>query len=110
MVNNYSDAVGDWHRWTAEHTAELLTEPLAHACAHLANEVIHECIGEIARLRADLDKYHGRTVHHCTEAQMQSASAQLALTVMTGEILRATDTGREWIFREGSWVERGRHG
>jgi hypothetical protein len=110
MDSTYSDAVGHWHAWTTEHTAELLTNAMAHACAHIANETIHECIGEIARLRAEIDRYRGYTVHHCTEAQMDSAAAQLALDAARGDILRATDTGREWQFQGGGqWAERGRH-
>jgi hypothetical protein len=109
MDSTYSDAVGLWQRWTAEHTGELLTDAMAHATAHVANETIRECVSEVARLRAELDRYQGRTVHHCTEGQMSSAAAQLALDAATGDILRATDTGREWIFQAGSWAERGVH-
>lgn len=96
MASPYSDAITAWHHWTAEHTAELLTDPAAHACAHLANTVIHEVVGEVIRLRDELARYQGRSVFHTTEDRMAEAVGQVP-DARPGDILRATDTGREWI-------------
>jgi len=61
--------------------------------------------GENARLRAELDNYHGRTVLFCTDAGMGTA-ALASLDEGDGTILRATDTGRELELHDRTWVAR----
>lgn len=57
------------------------------------------------QLRAELDRYQGREVLHCTEAAMDQA-ALASLDVADGTILRATDTGKELLMYQGTWAER----
>lgn len=100
--------VTEWRAFTDEHLAELLTDSLAYAMAHAATKIITQMQEEIAGLRAELDRYQGRTVYHCTDAQM--AAAAIGCTdARPGDILRATDTGRELIREGGAWVSREFH-
>ena len=102
--------VSAWQAFTDLHLAELLTDPLAYAMAHAATQALTLQQEQIARLRAELDRYQGRTVYHCTDAQLSAAMAQCK-DAQAGDIVRATDTGREFVARrefrdEVSWEAR----
>lgn len=58
---------------------------------------------QIARLKAELDAYQGRTVYHCQDRDMETARAGIG---EPGAILRATDSGRELEWRNGAWQPR----
>jgi hypothetical protein len=63
---------------------------------------------EIARLRAELDEHGKVNVMHFLERQ---ADAVETLNVLyadepDGTIMRATDTGNEWVKTDGSWEAR----
>lgn len=98
MPRHPGNPVTGWRSFTDLHLAELLTDSLAYAMAHAATQVITRMQEEIAGLRAELDRYQGRTVYHCTEAQLSAAMAQ-CLDAQTGDIVRATDTGTEFVAR-----------
>jgi hypothetical protein len=84
---------------------QLLVNPLAMMIYRLAEKVMTEQQATIARMRAELDNYQGRSVLHCTEAQMDTA-ALAALDEPDGTILRATDTGTELVLRDHTWLPR----
>lgn len=102
--------MAQWREFTDLHLAQLLTDSLAHAVATAATKVLTAQQEEIARLRAELDRYQGRTVYHTTDAQLSAAMAQCK-DARTGDIVRATDTGREFEARrefadQVSWEAR----
>jgi hypothetical protein len=66
---------------------------------------LREARAEIARLKAELDGYQGRTVLHTTDANMMAA-AVVSTDEEEGTVLRATDTGRELVLTGGHWAER----
>lgn len=73
--------------------------------------ILLEKNSEIARLKAELDSYQGRkvmfTMERAAPVAMTSMSANPeAYGLEEGVILRATDTGREWVFREGRFEDR----
>ena len=89
-------------------TGEILTQPAAAALATAGRRAIAAHMETIAQLREQLDRYQGRTVYHCTQAQAEQLLASLGTDSEPGAILRATDTGREWVLRErGSGDEPG---
>lgn len=104
------DPQAEWREFTDAHLAELLADSLAYALGAVAARALTAQQTEIARLRAQLDRYQGRTVFHCNDAHLDAVAAgQPALTpdARPGDILRATDTGREMQYRGGGeWVPR----
>jgi hypothetical protein len=91
--------------WVRAHTAELLTDPTAAAAVTAAQRALAAQDAGIARLRGELDRYHGRAVYFCTEAHAPAAQATLTAEP-GGTVLRATDTGQEWELRGGAWLPR----
>lgn len=71
----------------------------------LAIRTIAEQDAEIARIQAELDAYQGRTVMFCTEAQMDGVMLS-CLDEPDGTVLRATDTGRELVLADHTWLPR----
>ena len=92
-----------WAQAKAEHQRTILFSADTAALVHIADHVIGEQAAEIERLKAGLDGYQGRTVLHCTEAQMDTA-ALASLDEADGTILRATDTGRELVLADRTWL------
>lgn len=99
------DLRGDWHRVKGQHMVKILRNPVMHALVTAADHVISHQAAEIAQLQAQLDAYQGRTVIHCTDAQMDYAAGQ-SLDEPEGTILRATDTGREMEMTGRLWAPR----
>jgi predicted ATPase len=83
----------------------LLTGPEVHALGHLASQAIAEAGAEIARLKAQLDRYQGREVFYCTDANAPFALASVGAAPV-GTVVRATDTGREWELTVTGWEPR----
>ena len=103
----YADAHAAFNRYVSEHTAELLLDPEMHALAHVTRLTIREADAEIARLRAELDRYHGREIFYCTDGQAADARRSLAPVASPGSVVRATDTGSEWVLTPGrDWLPR----
>ena len=73
----------------------IMTSPEVHALVHLASNAIGEQAAHIAGLRAELDRYQGRTVFFTTDAMLATAAGQLLSAARPGDMVRATDTGRE---------------
>jgi hypothetical protein len=86
----------------ARSTREWPTPDTVLKSAHAA---LAEAEMVISQLTAELDRYQGRTVLHCTEAAMDAAALD-SLDAADGTILRATDTGRELLMHAGTWAER----
>jgi len=107
-VTPYAEALQSFNRYIGEHTAELLLDPQMHALGHICRATIHEATAEIARLRAELDRYQGREIFYVTEDQAADACLSLAATgTAAGAVVRATDTGREWVLTPGrDWLPR----
>lgn len=85
---------------------ELLTNPAAHALWHVGERLYHELTVENHELRAELAAQRGVTVLLCMERDMATARDVAAADADEGTVLRATDTGREWVFTAGAWLER----
>lgn len=67
--------------------------------------------GMIARLKGELDGYQGHQVFFATEAHaiaIAAGSTEVSQPVSPedGTVLRATDTGREWVYRDHAWSDR----
>ncbi|HYK70461.1 MAG TPA: TilS substrate-binding domain-containing protein [Streptosporangiaceae bacterium] len=103
---SYTQARAVFHAWTAAHAAEILTDPHLEALARQALALDAEAAAEVARLQAQIDRYQGTVVYHCTEAH--AADAMITLTdAPEGAIVRATDTGAEWQRQgDGTWEPR----
>lgn len=91
-----------------------LTETEAAQAFALAFRALGEKEAEIARLKAELDRYEGREVRHGLERYIQSSLSDGSIPAeRDGTILRATDTGAEWECQGGEWKVRqprgGRH-
>ena len=100
-------AVTAFYAQNSRLAGEILTQPAAHAIATRASYAISALTAENARLRAELDRYQGRAVQHCTSANAALAGAVAAADSPPGTILRATDTGQEWeLTPTGSWEPR----
>lgn len=69
---------------------------------------IRELRRQLAESRDELDRYQGRTVHHCMERDLLTAADSLkdSPELVAGTILRATDTGFEVEWRAGAWWAR----
>jgi hypothetical protein len=94
-----------WHQAKAAHMLAIMWNAETAALVHMAELVMAEQAAEIAQLRAELDNYQGRAVLHCTQAAM-GAAALASLDEEDGTILRATDTGRELVLRDHTWLPR----
>jgi hypothetical protein len=88
-----------WSAWTHEHSAEILADPLLHALAHLSRRALGEANAAAARATAAADAASGHAVLYATEAQARAIASLTAPPPADppGTILRATDTGREWV-------------
>ena len=93
----------DWEA-AQQHRLAILWNADTHALCYIATAVIREQAAEIERLKGELDGYQGRAVLHCTEAQMDTA-ALASLDETPGTIL-ATDTGRELVLVDHTWLPR----
>jgi hypothetical protein len=107
---------------TAEGKHHALTWADLERAFRAAFRALVEKNAEVQRLNAELDGYRGHQVFHATEAQaLQIAAAgapddlrfgsQGVLVppgAADGAILRATDTGREWVKRGENWEDRER--
>ncbi len=105
------DPQAQWREFTNAHLAELLADSLAYALGQAATRALAAQQAEIARLRAQLDRYLGRMVFHCADSHLDAAADEWphgAVEVRPGDILRATDTGRELEYRgpEAGWQPR----
>lgn len=103
--SEFTTTLAAYRAWCTEHTGDLLTSATGHAVAYLANTVIGEAVAEINRLKAELDRYQGHHVMYCTEDQAADVLATVS-DAGPGTIIRATDSGREWVLRGAGWVER----
>lgn len=96
---------GAWAAWvagTAQLSRKLLTDAETWHIYQLALHVIADRDAVIARLREEMDAYDDHQTLHCLErdaARVMDASRHEA----EGTVLRATDTGREWVLRAGMW-------
>lgn len=99
------DPRSEWDRIKRQHMPEILGSPVMHYLVTGADQVIAYQHAEISRLQSELDAYTGRTVLHCTESGMDAA-ALASLDEADGTILRATDTGRELVLADHTWVSR----
>jgi hypothetical protein len=84
---------------------ELPPDPLAE------RRQLAEARAEIARLRAELDRYQGREVYYTTSHHLVESLAALPTDDLPpGTVVRATDTGQEWELvpgrPQGPWRER----
>lgn len=124
-----------WETWvsvTATRMADIVTDPLAQRIYSLALAVaaekdtlieqavrmgetaaaalqaeLTEARSEIARLKAETDEQRGRRVYHCLERDFGLIQGQLRLgDVSEGDIIRATDTGRELVWMEDAWQDQ----
>lgn len=96
-----------WSAWIADHSPEILRDPLLHDLALASRRALGERAAEIARLKAQLDGYLGRQVQHCTSANAAVAGAVLIRDrAPLGTLLRATDTGQEWELTATGWEPR----
>jgi hypothetical protein len=77
----------------------ILHDAAASAIAHMAARVFGEYEAEIARLKAELDEATGAHVLLCMSIHM-FAAAVASTGEEPGTILRATDTGEEWVLNE----------
>ena len=82
-----------------------------------AVEAVAEKDAEIARLKAELDERHEHNVvhfqenvNHPTWRATDPAISELIKVMYAdepdGTIMRATDTGREWVKENGEWVRQ----
>lgn len=99
---SYAASRAAWQREMERVRAPMRYNELATSVRTLGDAVILEADAEIARLRIELDRYQGRTVMFCTDAQLDAA-AIASLDAEPGTILRATDTGRELVLADGTW-------
>jgi len=102
-------AEAGWAEVTAQVRGWLLTSPEGHALYKTATQVHAEFRAEIARLRAELDKYEGRQVVHCLDRDMTKAiesTWEAEGGPPEGTLIRATDTGRELEWKAGAWLPR----
>jgi hypothetical protein len=77
------------------------------AAFRLAFRALQEAAGEIARLKAGLDRYEGREVKYGMERYLQSAISDGSMPgCAVGTIARATDTGAEWELKDTGWQVR----
>ena len=95
----------DWEAARQQHRLAILWNADTHALCHIATAVIREQSAEIERLKGELDGYQGRAVLHCTEAAMDTA-AMASLDEADGTVIRATDTGRELVLVDHTWLPR----
>lgn len=93
-----------WDRKLARTRGLVMSAPVIDII-QLAKRVISEQDATIAQLRSELDAYQGRTVLFCTEAAMDAACLA-SLDEPDGTILRATDTGRELVLADRTWIPR----
>jgi len=96
---------GDWEAARRQYRLTILWSAETHALCFVATAVIREQAAEIERLKGELDGYQGRAVLHCTQAQMDTA-AMASLDEADGTIIRATDTGRELVLVDHTWLPR----
>lgn len=106
-----ADLQAQWREFTDARLADLLADSLAYAVARAATQALTAQQSEIARLRAQLDRYQGRTVFHATDANLDAVARGLPddrPDARLGDILRATDTGRELEYRgpDAGWQPR----
>lgn len=87
-------------------TAERAVRMGEQAAAALQAELT-EAKAEIARLKADQDGRKAHQVYHSMERDFPLVQAQLGeREVSEGDIIRATDTGQELVWMEGSWQDQ----
>lgn len=91
-----------WNAETHRLRGEILRDAVAYALEHIALQVFAEYEAEIARLKAELDQRLHRNVLHVMERYARQAQ-ESSMTEPEGTIMRATDTGREWVFAGGRW-------
>ncbi len=95
-----------WDAELARLRGVIMYDAAASAIAHLAARVFTEYEAEIARLRAELDEATGARVLLCPAVHM-FAAAVASTGEEPGTILRATDTGEEWVLGEDhTWNPR----
>jgi hypothetical protein len=99
-----------WSTWVHEHAGEILADPLLHSLALASRKAIGEANVAEARIRAELDRYQGRTVYHCLDRDLDRAVQypEQFSDLVPGSVARATDTGREleWRGPGGGWQPR----
>lgn len=98
-------AVSAFYAQNAQLAGELLTQPVAHAVATRASYAIRALTEQVAQLRAQLDRYTGREVFYCTDANFPAALASVGAAPV-GTLVRATDTGREYELTPTGWEPR----
>jgi hypothetical protein len=95
-------------RQMAERMATVNTTsqwPAADEVMRLALRALQESEGIIARLRAELDAVHERTVFHCMSRDLDDVMLS-TIGEQPGAIIRTTDTGQEYELSGGTWRER----
>lgn len=95
----------DWEAARRTYRLTILWNAETHMLCTIASSLICEQAAEIERLKGELDRYQGRAVLHCTEAAMDTA-AMSSLDEADGTIIRATDTGRELVLIDHTWIAR----
>ena len=98
-------AVAAFYAQNTQLAGEILTQPVAHAIATRAAHAITALTTANARLKAELDRYQGREVFYCTDANFPAALAA-APHAPIGSVVRATDTGREFELTPTGWEPR----
>jgi hypothetical protein len=114
MTMTESDAQAELTRLAGLTIAGPITPQMHEQAFRLAFQALAGKDAEIARLKAELDRYEGRDVRHGLERYIQSQLSDGAIAPeKDGTILRATDTGAEWECQDGAWKVReqpkGRH-
>ena len=104
---SYAEALAAYHSLVYAMTAEILTDARLATLASVTSTLASHATSEHARLRAELDRYQGREVHHCTDASLEDAAQTLTHDAAPGTVVRATDTGRELLLTpHHTWVPR----
>lgn len=95
----------DWDAETARLYRLEVVDALHHALVEMAGRVFAEYEGEIARLRAALDELRGTySTQFCMDRDLDMVISS-STDATEGDRIRATDTGREFVLRDGGWFE-----